>query len=103
RHLDAKSRYPEQPPTDASGEPDVHDHGARPALHRRRPPHPLRLAGAEEAAAAAEARCGRGRPGMSALAATTEAVRRFTGPRRVAIAGIGLGLLGAWLTLPPVN
>jgi general nucleoside transport system permease protein len=40
---------------------------------------------------------------VSTFAATTEAVRRFTGPRRVGIVGIGLGLFGAWLALPPVN
>jgi len=40
---------------------------------------------------------------MSTFAATAEAVRRFTGPRRVGIVGIGLGLFGAWLALPPVN
>ena len=39
---------------------------------------------------------------MSTLVATADAVRRLAGPRRVAIAGIGLALLGAWLTLPPV-
>ncbi len=39
---------------------------------------------------------------MSTLAATTDAVRRLAAPRRVAIAGIGLALLGAWLALPPV-
>jgi general nucleoside transport system permease protein len=39
---------------------------------------------------------------MSTLAETTEAVRRIAGPRRVALVGIGLGLLGAWLALPPV-
>jgi ABC-type uncharacterized transport system permease subunit len=40
---------------------------------------------------------------VSTLAATTDAVRRLAGTRRVAVAGIGLGLLGAWLALPPVN
>ena len=40
---------------------------------------------------------------MSTLAATTDAVRRLAGTRRVAVVGIGIGLFGAWLTLPPVN
>ncbi len=40
---------------------------------------------------------------MSTFAATTNAVRRLAGPRRVAIAGIGLALFGAWLALPPVE
>jgi general nucleoside transport system permease protein len=40
---------------------------------------------------------------MSTFAATTDAVRRLTGPRRAGIAGISFALIGAWLALPPVE
>ena len=46
----------ERDPAGARGEPDADHPGARRAVHRRRPPHPLRLELAQEAAPEAAAR-----------------------------------------------
>jgi general nucleoside transport system permease protein len=39
---------------------------------------------------------------MTSIAASASTVRRVTEPRWVAIGGIGIALIGFWLTLPPV-